>query len=58
MTFLTITETAGRLRVSVPQVRDLIKTDKDFPSLTYGKKIYRVIAEKLDKWVETKGVKA
>jgi hypothetical protein len=46
------------LRVSVPQVRQLIKNNKDFPSLTYGKKTHRVIAEKLDKWVETKGVKA
>jgi excisionase family DNA binding protein len=63
MTFLTITETASRLRVSVPQVRQLIKSNKDFPIFAYGKKTNRVIAEKLDKWVEsnyekTKGVKA
>jgi hypothetical protein len=51
MTLLNITETAGRLRTSAKNVRELIKNDKYFPCYAYGKKSFRVIAENLDKWV-------
>jgi hypothetical protein len=51
MKLLTIAETAMRLRTSVERVKEIIKTDADFPSFTFGKKSNRVIAEKLTRWV-------
>ena len=51
MTLLNITETATRLRASAAQVRTIIKTDKDFPCMSYGKKSFRIEAGELDKWV-------
>lgn len=51
MTLLNVNETANRLRTSARGVRHLIKNDKSFPSYPYGSKSYRIIAEKLDKWI-------
>lgn len=52
MTFLTIAETATKMRTSNQRVRFLVKTDKSFPSIRHGKKSTRIVAEGLEKWIK------
>jgi hypothetical protein len=58
MKLLTIKEAAIELRTSEARVRNFIKTDKDFPCVSYSEKSYRIDAAKLHKWFVKRGEKA
>lgn len=51
---LTIQETADLIGICPSRVYKLIKQDPTFPAVVLGKKQYKIVADKLQNWLDQK----